>query len=160
MSIDSAIISMHAMSIDRLRNKYVETFGESTSSRHKAWLIKRIAWRLQANSEGGLTERARRRARELANHADLRLSHPNEPKARAVSKTAKIPAKIEHRNQLHTGLVLTRLYKGQEIRVTVSDGEFEYDGEIYKSLTAVAKKVTGKHWNGFNFFKLRGGDKA
>jgi hypothetical protein len=41
-----------------------------------AWLIKRIAWRMQANHEGGLTERARQRARELACDADLRLSAP------------------------------------------------------------------------------------
>ena len=40
------------------------------------WLIKRIAWRIQANHEGGLTERARQRARELACDADLRLSAP------------------------------------------------------------------------------------
>ena len=41
-----------------------------------AWLIKRIAWPMQANHEGGLTERARQRARELACDADLRLSAP------------------------------------------------------------------------------------
>ena len=41
-----------------------------------AWLIKRIAWRMQANHEGALTERARQRARELTCDADLRLSAP------------------------------------------------------------------------------------
>ena len=66
-----------------------------------AWLIKRIAWRMQANHEGGLTERARQRARELACDADLRLSAPRmRPPAsirtcgppRNPSRCRKIPA--------------------------------------------------------------------
>ncbi|MBU1949391.1 MAG: DUF2924 domain-containing protein, partial [Candidatus Eisenbacteria bacterium] len=59
-----------------LREKYGEVFGEETRSRHKDFLRKRIAWRLQANEEGGLSERALHRARELANEADLRLIAP------------------------------------------------------------------------------------
>ncbi|MGV2332690.1 MAG UNVERIFIED_CONTAM: DUF2924 domain-containing protein [Planctomycetaceae bacterium] len=65
-----------------------------------AWLIKRIAWRIQANHEGGLTECARQRARELACDADLRLSAPrmrtqpvSVPAApRNPSRCRKIPA--------------------------------------------------------------------
>ena len=66
------------MTMGELRGKYLEVFGEETRSYHKAFLRKRIAWRLQALAEGGLSERARRRAGELANDADLRLRAPRD----------------------------------------------------------------------------------
>ena len=52
------------------------------------------------------------------------------------------------------GTILVRQYAGQTLQVTVLEQGFEYDGRIYKSLTAVAKRITGKHWNGFHFFGL------
>src|ERR1700676_1781803 len=68
--------AMRRMSTRELRARYAETFGEPTNANNKTWLVKRIAWRLQAQAEGDLSERARRRAAELANDADLRLSPP------------------------------------------------------------------------------------
>jgi hypothetical protein len=53
------------------------------------------------------------------------------------------------------GTVLTRDYKGQKIQVRVLEGGFEFEGEVYRSLTAVAKKITGTHTNGFLFFRLQ-----
>ena len=64
------------MTVADLRVRYAEVFGESTTSRHKQFLIRRILWRLQANEEGGLSERARRRAKELAADSDIRLTAP------------------------------------------------------------------------------------
>ena len=52
------------------------------------------------------------------------------------------------------GSILTRRYKGRTVAVTVLDQGFDYQGEIYRSLTAVAKAVTGTHWNGYHFFRL------
>ena len=54
--------------VARIKNR--ETFGHETRSRHKAFLVKRIVWRPQALAEGDLSERARRRAEELADDAD------------------------------------------------------------------------------------------
>ena len=53
------------------------------------------------------------------------------------------------------GAVLTRTYKGERVSVTVLDNGFEYDGDVYRSLTAVARAVTGSHWNGYHFFGLK-----
>ena len=53
------------------------------------------------------------------------------------------------------GSILTRPYKGRDIEVKVRANGFEFEGEIYRSLSAVAKAATGKHWNGYHFFKLR-----
>jgi hypothetical protein len=52
------------------------------------------------------------------------------------------------------GLSISRVYKGVTYEVEVCDGGFKFDGEFYKSLTAIAGIITGSHWNGFRFFKL------
>ena len=58
---------------NRLRDRYAELFGEETRANNKPWLVKRIAWRLQALAEGDLSERALQRAAALAIDADLRM---------------------------------------------------------------------------------------
>jgi hypothetical protein len=52
------------------------------------------------------------------------------------------------------GAVIARRYKGQDIEVRVLPDGFEFEGEVYRTLSAVAKKVTGTHWNGYHFFRL------
>jgi hypothetical protein len=54
------------------------------------------------------------------------------------------------------GAVLTREYRGETVTVTVLDGGLAYQGQVYRSLTAVAHAVTGTHWNGYHFFQLAG----
>jgi hypothetical protein len=157
LDIDREVSLMQAMSIDRLRAKFTEVFGEPTRSRHKEYLIKRIAWRMQANAEGGLSERALRRAMELANDADLRVTAPRQPKvaADAGERTITVATNVRPSTTLLPGTMLTRHYKGRKLHVMVLPDGFEFEGERYKSLTAIAEKVTGKHWNGFHFFGLR-----
>jgi hypothetical protein len=157
LNITKEVAAMERMTVDQLRAKYAEVFGERTNGRHKEWLIKRIAWRMQANAEGDLSERARQRAMELANDADLRVTAPRQrkPAPDAEQRTATVATKVRHGTELLPGTVLTRDYKGQTIRVSVLASGFEFEGERYKSLTAVAKAVTGKHWNGYHFFGLR-----
>jgi hypothetical protein len=55
-----------------------------------------------------------------------------------------------------TGTELVRQYKGRTIRAIVLSDGFEFEGERYASLSAVAKKITGTHVNGFRFFGLEG----
>jgi hypothetical protein len=119
-------------------------------------MIKRIAWRLQALAEGDLPERARRRAAELANDADIRLYPPKEMQpamAADRTETAVLPFKADDRLPL-PGTILTREYKGTVVQVQVLQQGFEYSGHVYKSLSAVAKAVTGSHCNGYAFFKM------
>src|SRR5262245_53816403 len=67
---------LERMTIPELRWRYLEVFGEEASSHNKVWLVRRLAWRLQSLAEGGLSERAQRRAAELANDADIRMNPP------------------------------------------------------------------------------------
>ena len=158
LNITKEIAQMERMTVDQLRAKFATVFNEETPGRHKQWLVKRIAWRMQANDEGDLSERARHRAAELANDADLRVMAPRQPDklSRVSGRTQTSSCSIKATNDLPLpGTMLTRQYKGQKISVTVLRAGFEYQGERYKSLTAIAKAVTGSHWNGRAFFGLR-----
>lgn len=157
LNVAKEVAAMERMTVDQLRSKYAEVFGEQTNGRHKEWLIKRVIWRMQANAEGNLSERARRRAMELANDADLRMTPPRErqPAPNAAERTIIVATTIRPSVELLPGTVIRREYKGQSVRATVLVDGFEYAGERYKSLTAIAKAVTGQHWNGFHFFGLR-----
>ena len=157
LNVAKELAAMERMTIDQLRARYAEVFGEPTRSRHKEYLIKRIIWRLQANAEGGLSERAMRRAAELANIADLRVTAPRAPQKspEPEPRTTTVAVGMGTNRELMPGTSLTRLYKGRAVSVLVTPDGFVHEGERYKSLTAVTKAVTGKHWNGFHFFGLR-----
>jgi len=70
------IEELSRMTVSQLRQKYLEVFGEQSRSNNRQFLFRRIARRIQALAEGGLSERARRRAMEIANDADLRIRAP------------------------------------------------------------------------------------
>ena len=135
--------------VGQLREVYAEKFGEETKSRNKQWLFKRIAWRIQELAEGGLSGRAKKRALELANDADLRLRPPKGhviPLAEAKPKRdTRLPA---------VGTELKREFKGKTHTVAVGESAFTYKGKEYKSLSAIAKQISGTAWNGFGFFGL------
>jgi hypothetical protein len=156
-NVGAELASLHRMTVGELREKYAAAFGEETRSWNKDFLRKRIAWRIQELAEGGLSERARRRAEELARDADLRLRPPLQEKP---GKTVVQCLKPPDRRIPIVGTVLTREYRGMTVKVTVLDSGFEHEGRVYRSLTAVAKAVTGSHWNGHHFFGLRDGRKA
>jgi len=156
------IQALARMTVGELKDKYLEVFGEETRSCHKEFLRKRIAWRLQALSEGDLSERARRRAADLANDADLRIRTPRDPfkhgSAEVLSRTTTGTLNSPRDPRLPLpGTLLVREFRGRTIVVKVLDEGFEYDNQRYKSLSAIARKVTGSKWNGFLFFGLAGG---
>jgi hypothetical protein len=156
LNIAKEVAAMRRMTMKELRARYADVFGEQTNANNRVWLIRRIAWRLQAKAEGDLSDRARRRAEELANDADLRLSPPKtnaDPAASERTVTDVLQFKTDHRLP-PPGTVITRPYKGEDLQVKVLADGFEFEGEVYGSLSAVAKAITGQHCNGFHFFHL------
>jgi hypothetical protein len=155
LNIGKEIAALKRMTVPELRREYGHVFGEDTTSRHKEYLIRRIVWRLQVNEEGGLSERARQRARDLASGSDVRLTAPRPRPAALGGETTTAHIEFPQDDRLPMpGATITRRYKNQTVAVRVLPRGFEYEGEVYRTLSAVAKKVTGTHWNGFNFFKL------
>ena len=92
---------------------------------------------------------------ELAADSDVRLTAPRNKAAPAPGQTKVATLHISQDDRLPMpGAILTRRYKGRTIEVRVLPDGFEYEGEVYKSLSAVARAVTGTHWNGYHFFQL------
>ena len=151
-----AVQSLFTMTGCELKAKYAEVFGGETRSNNKDYLRKKIAWRLQSLDEGGLSERAKKRAEELANDADIRmrapkskvLKNPTNPSETATFKAKSIAS------ELLPGVTLKRTYKNQTLLVTVTEDGFLFNNKTYRSLTAIAKEVTGSMWNGRLFFGL------
>ncbi len=162
MSVGKMVSELRRMTVTELRRKHAEVFGEPTRSHHKDYLVRRIAWRVQANADGGLPERARRRALEIADDADLRTRAPGparpssavNPSPTDPEMTARLEVPADERLPM-PGALLSREYKGRTIRVRVLPGGFDYEGTIYRSLSAVAQAVTGAHWNGYLFFGIQ-----
>ncbi len=153
MNMHKEIARLERMTVGELHGRYVEVFGEAARSRHRVYLIRRIAWRLQANAEGGLSERAQRRAAELADVADVRVTPPRAPRLVEPEPPTEPPCRHDPRLP-PVGTAITRVYKGRRIAVKVRADGLVYDGERYASLSAVAKAITGSHVNGFRFFGL------
>ena len=161
IDVDAAIVALKRMTVNALRDRYAEVFGEPTRSRNKPHLIKRIAWRLQAICEGDLSDRARRRAMELANDADLRVTAPasagkaeNGDGGERVTFTSPAGLRPADARLPMPGTLLKREYKGKSIQVRVLPQGFEFEGQVFRSLTAIAKQITGGHWNGYYFFGI------
>jgi hypothetical protein len=147
-SIAARIAKLQTMTTAQLRHEWRRVIGGEPTSYNRRFLYKRVAWAVQAKEYGGLSARAQARLEELLPYAEMWMPIGRRGLAEpppAAASTAPTP-----------GTVLTRPYKGRTIAVLVrEDGRFEHDGEIYESLTAVAKAITGSHWNGNLFFGLK-----
>ena len=134
VNVAKEVVALEAITVAELRVRYAQVFGEETRVGNKAWLNKRVIWRLQALAEGDLSERARRRAAELAQDADLRLSPPRQKRTApaSVPKNGKDRTLINGHLPL-PGTILTRWYKGQTLKVQVLRHGFEYDRRLNSS---------------------------
>jgi hypothetical protein len=155
-SVIRSIEELENSKIPELRRRYRELFGEESKSSNKQFLFRRVAWRLQANAEGDLSERARRRIADVADDRDLRVRAPKEFVARpdfgspvidraGPPKDYRLPG---------PGTLLTRRLGDRQIVVKVLTDGFEYESRRYRSLSAIAREVTGTRWNGLLFFGL------
>lgn len=162
--IATELSALDRMTTGDLAERYRELHDQPCRTRHRAYLIRKIAWRIQAKAEGDLSERAHQRAAELADDADVRVMAPKTmicpPQVGATATiTRPAPTDADRPNDPRLpppGAAIVRKYKGRTIRaVVLEDGQgFECNGERFRTLTALTKKITGSHMNGFRFFRL------
>jgi hypothetical protein len=98
-NITQELAALRRLAPRELRDRYAELFGERPSTQNKGWLLKRLAWRLQALAEGDLSQRARQRAAELANDADLRTTPPRTPRAESAPPRPSRPCRRRRRRR-------------------------------------------------------------
>jgi hypothetical protein len=151
MNIRNELNRLVRLSVGELQAEYQRLYETPPRSNNRVFLIKRIAWRLQAIAEGGLSERALELAARLGRDVELR-SRPR-PEIHAafteISKARRGPIGIPP-----VGSLIIRPYKGRRLQVRVLESGFEFEGATYSSLSAVAKAATGSEWNGRLFFGL------
>ncbi len=165
----SQLAALETMNVPALAKKYRELYGEPTRSRNRAYLKKRLAWRIEANIQGGLSQGALARIEELGDKLperwEMRLGQPAnestmvEPEtsdAEPVAAPSPVVVTTEPRDPRvpPVGTIVRRIYDGETHEVTVCAEGFEYKGQRHKTLSAIATLITGTRWNGFLFFGL------
>lgn len=118
------------LTLEELRADWSEQFGPPPKLRSPDILRHLMAWRLQSSEHGGLDHETRRK---LAGRG---------------------PVEREGR-QFGNGAVLRREWQGRRIEAVVEEDGFRWEGDLYPSLSAVARAATGTRWNGPRFFGLR-----
>jgi DUF2924 family protein len=146
IALEEEIASLPALSKAELLKKWRERLKEPPPAHlNKPILVPLLAYRLQEQAFGGLKPAYKRRLRQLAGSFEqnpVRL-------AKAVPSSARIKP----------GTRLIRQWDGQTHQVTVAEQGFEYKGERYKSLSEIARLITGTRWSGPLFFGLKQSEK-
>ena len=129
----------------KLKEQWRQLFESEPPAFNRRYLESRLAYRIQELAYGGLKPETVRRLEKLGEEldggrADVRKRPAND---RPISGTR-----------------LIREYQGVEHCITVRDDDFEYQGRPYKSLSAIARAITGTQWNGVVFFGLKSGRRA
>ena len=146
-TITEEIQELRGMPVPALVIRYETEFGKPPRSKHREHLWRRIAWKIQERRFGGLSQVAKAKLDELIGELDLPLGQKPQVVTGEIGKKSKpgMPA---------VGTVLTRVWRGTEIRATVVENGIEHDGVVHRSLSAAACAITGSHWNGRLFFGL------
>ena len=121
-----------------LKQKWRDLFDREPPPYNRRFLESRLAYRIQELAYGGLSEETIERLEALVDELEGK-------RGRRSSLT----------NRPIAGTRLIREWNGVEHSVTVRHSDFEYRGRPYKSLSAVAKHITGTQWNGLIFFGLK-----
>lgn len=132
------IDELHRMPLAGLRKRWADLMGGDGSRFSRAYLVRRLAYRVQELAYGGLSHEARRQLKQIA-------------AGKPVNANAK-----RKRPDMAAGTRLIREWHGDRYEVIVQADGFLYDGKPYRSLTAIAKAITGSNWNGNLFFGIAG----
>ena len=153
-AINAKIAALKNKAIPELQKEFEELFdGQKASSDNKIYLVRRIAYKLQELEYGGLSQKAQNRLKELIGLYDPVNNKTIRPKVTIETQTRTKTRGRDMRLPI-PGTTIIKDYRGKKHQVKILENGFEYEGKIYKHLTAIAEKITGAHWNGYNFFNL------
>ena len=159
VQIEKELDRLEKMTVPELRRRHQELFGNFPRSNHRQFLLRQMAWKIQATREGGLPEDVRQYAIAIARNCPLRMRVAANVSRRAAGVpldnaiTTKLTSKHDSRLPLAGSLVIKE-FKGVTHVVKVLDETFEYDGRRFGSLSAIAQEISGTKWNGYKFFGL------
>ena len=134
------LAAMQKLSVNELKAKWEALFGTPAPNNARAFLELRIGYRIQELTYGGLTRETRRVLDLLADEVEGKISR------KSMVGDPRNPV---------VGTRLVREWDGAEHTVTVLRDGYDWQGRKFRSLSAVAKAITGTNWNGFRFFGMR-----
>ena len=138
-TIETRMTGIQEMDLPALRDAWRRHYRVPPPRRlSRDLLMRAVAYKLQEQVHGGLSKAARRRLRTLA---------------QAFAETGRVAP--ENGTKVRPGTRLVREWQGRTHVVTATESGFDYDGEAYGSLSAIAQRITGAHWSGPRFFGLR-----
>ncbi|MEE9369147.1 MAG: DUF2924 domain-containing protein [Pontiella sp.] len=143
VSVLRQLAALEKMSSEQLREKWFDLYGEQAPKYRKAFLLKRLAYRIQELYYGGLSEPSKECLKQIAGKDPI--------------ATVKVPvpdARKPH-DSILPGTRFVRLWHQRQYEVIARETGFEYEGQIYRSLSAVARTITGTQWNGKIFFGVK-----
>ena len=126
--------------IAQLKDEWRRLHGKEPPPFSRSYITSRLAYRIQELAYGGLKPETRARLEALGEQLD----GGNVVLRRIRADSRPLP-----------GTRLIREYDGVQHVVTVRADDFEYEGRPYRSLSAIARHITGTRWNGWTFFGLR-----
>jgi hypothetical protein len=147
--IAQKIETLRGAPLKELQEAYLVYFPGKKASNNRTYLWRRVAYRIQELEFGELADEAKAKLKALMKAYDPVNNIAIKPQASRPGNLSK----RDHRLPI-PGTVITKEYKGSRIQVKTLEKGFEWNGKIYRSLTAIAKEITGAHWNGFLFFNL------
>ena len=134
------IVALKSASIDELKKTWRELFDKEPPPYNRRFLENRLAYRIQELAYGGLKASTVKRLEELGEQLD-----GGNPRVRS--------RRVDNRPVAGTKLI--REWQGNSYEVTVQVLDFEFQGRPYKSLSHIAREITGTIWNGWAFFGLK-----
>lgn len=150
----SQIMALREKCLDELKTKYEELSpGQKAPSNNKIFMWRKIAYRLQELEYGGISAETQGKIQQLIQQYDPINNKALRPDSMPEIKPKKSDLSRDKRLPI-PGTVITKEYKGMSLKIKILESGFEYNNKVYKSLTAIAKEVTGAHWNGYLFFNL------
>lgn len=153
-----ALARLQTMSLPELRLEHMRLFGgESTRSKCRRHLVRKLGWRVQELAESGLSEQAKARIHELQRTAPARRAYrPTERPPALVPEyltpQGPLPSAPRDPRLPKPGTTLQKEHKGAVHVVRILPDGFEYCGERFGSLSKVATRICGGNRNGFRFF--------
>ena len=145
-SVLRQIADLPNLSHDELKQLWRALNGNDPPAYNRQFIIKRLAYRIQEIAYGGLSEDAHAKM-------DVVLTRHGYDENAMPSRRSRRPQRA--RDLPVIGSKLAREWNGRRYEVEVLRDGFEFGGRKFRSLSAIAKAITGTHWNGRAFFGIR-----